>query len=162
MQWQWENQIITLSKIHRNFFEYEDLINQDIMYNTHFCYIEKNDAMNYNIQFSNLCNKFVKFFEKLRTKNQYDSTKYRKYREYMNYWVAYKLRVSGLPDSLNPKFYELLKNNYRECAPGGALYNKIYQIQDKNFNNMDIIFILYRIYSELKANYDSVCQKFYD
>ncbi|SBT75083.1 PIR protein [Plasmodium ovale] len=146
----------------QEFFQNEEQIDENVALNAHFCYTEENDALNYNIQFRNLCNKFVKLFEKLRTMNQYDSTKYRKYREYMNYWIAYKLRVTGLPNSLNPKFYEFLKNKYKECAPGGDLYNKIYQIHDRNFNNMDIIYKLYRIYYDLKAYNNVKCQNFYE
>ncbi|SBT55186.1 PIR Superfamily Protein [Plasmodium ovale wallikeri] len=145
----------------QEFLQYEELINQDIMYNAHFCYIKKNDALNYNILFSKLCNKFVNLFEKLRIEHLSDSTKYRKYREYLNYWIAYKLRVSGLPDILSPKFYDLLKSNYRECAPDGELYNKIYQIHDRNFNNMDIIYTLYRIYYELKSYNNVKCKEFH-
>ncbi|SBT72205.1 PIR protein [Plasmodium ovale] len=146
----------------QEFFQSEDLIDDSIALNAHFCYTKKNDALNYNIQFSKLCNKFVKYFEKLRSEHLSDSTKYKKYSEYLNYWIAYKLRVTGLPDDLNPKFYELLKNNYTQFAAHGELYNKIYQIKEQNFKNMDIIYTLYRKYYELKANDDSVCQKFYD
>ncbi|SBS91853.1 PIR Superfamily Protein [Plasmodium ovale curtisi] len=146
----------------QDFFQNEDQIDENIAYDAQFCYIKKNDALDYNIQVSYLCNKFVKFFEKLRTQYFYDSTKYRKYLEYLNYWIAYKLRVIALPDSLNPKFYELLKNNYKEFAEGGELYNKIYQIEEKYFKNMDMIHTLYRKYYDLKANDDLVCQKFYD
>ncbi|SBT84816.1 PIR protein [Plasmodium ovale] len=149
-------------EIAQEFFQNEDLIDDDIAFNAHFCYTMENDALNYNIQFRKLCNKFVKYFEKLRIEHLSDSTKYRKYREYLNYWIAYKLRVGGLPDSLNPKFYELLKNNYSECAEGGDLYNKIYQIEDKYFNNMDMIHTLYRKYYDLKDNDDLACQNFYE
>lgn len=79
----------------------------------------------------------------------------------MNYWVAYKLRVTSLPYNLNPKFYDLIKNNYWECASGGELYNKIYKIQDKNFNNMDIIYKLYRSYYDLKDYNNVKCKKFH-
>lgn len=57
----------------------------------------------------------------------------------MNYSLAYKLRDVGLPDNLNPKFYEVLENNYKEFKTYDELNGKTYQIQDNTFNNMHML-----------------------
>lgn len=69
----------------QKFIQNEDPINQNITYNANFCYIKKNYALSNNIQLSHLCYKFVKFFQKLNTAYNNNSTKYCKYREYLNY-----------------------------------------------------------------------------
>ncbi|SBT55342.1 PIR Superfamily Protein [Plasmodium ovale wallikeri] len=145
------------------YLQKEDLIKpNDDTYNTFFCF-KPNDLpfmSEHNVM--NICKKFVIFFENLKDAYRQDTTKYSKYREYMNYWLTYKLVSIAFPDKDKPKFYEFIQSNYSLFSSDVELYDKIYQIKGSNFNNMYILYELYRLYHELENNNLNKCKNFYE
>ncbi|SBS89139.1 PIR Superfamily Protein [Plasmodium ovale curtisi] len=141
----------------------EFIISKDyVTHKGNFCYTQENDAFKSYFNVRRICEIFIKFFEELKSLYHNDQTKYSKYREYLNYWINYKLVTNSFPDEHKPKFYEFIRNNYREFAPNGELKNNIYQIEDKSFNNMYILYELYRLYYELENNNQQKCMEFYE
>ncbi|SBT02353.1 PIR Superfamily Protein [Plasmodium ovale curtisi] len=151
-------------------FEYleEYLLKEDLIkpnhdtYNTVFCFMPSDLPFMSKHDVMNICKKFVIFYEKLKDAYQHDTTKYSKYREYLNYWLTYKLVSIAFPDKDKPKFYEFIQSNYNLFSPDGELYGKIYHIKDSNFNNMYILYELYRLYHELEDNNLKKCKNFYE
>ncbi|SBT56982.1 PIR Superfamily Protein [Plasmodium ovale wallikeri] len=144
------------------YFQNEDLIeDNNFTHNATFCYVQENENFKSNYQLTKLCEKFVKFFEKLKSLYKDDATQYHKYREYLNYWLTYKLMTIAFPKKDKPEFFQIIQNNCDNVAPDGELKDKIYQIKEKDFENMDIIYILYRIYYELKSYNDVKCKEFH-
>ncbi|SBT84355.1 PIR protein [Plasmodium ovale] len=161
--------ILSFSINYDIFENVEEYLQNEVLNNTNyvthkgnFCYLTNENALKSNIQVLSLCEKFVNFFEKLKSLYELNKTKYSKYREYLNYWIKYKLITISFPDEHKPKFYEFIQDNYNVFAPNGELYNKIYQIHDKSFNNMYILYELYRLYYELENNNQNKCEKFYE
>ncbi|SBT71941.1 PIR protein [Plasmodium ovale] len=145
------------------YLQKEFIISKDyVTHKGNFCYTKENGAFKSYFRVRSICEIFVKFFEELKSLYQNDQTKYSKYREYLNYWINYKLINNSFPDEHKPKFYEFIRNNYREFAPNGELKNNIYQIEDKSFNNMYLLYELYRLYYELENNNQPKCEKFYE
>lgn len=108
-----------------------------------------------------LCEKFVIFFQKLKSFYQYMPTQFSKYVEYLNYWTVYKLEAICFLNNLKPKFYKFLSDSYKFFAPGDEIIVKIYQIQYKTANNIHILYELYRIYYEIKDKTDKKFQEFH-
>ncbi|SBT84519.1 PIR protein [Plasmodium ovale] len=145
------------------YLQKEDLIKpNDDTYNTFFCFRPSDLPFMSEHNVMNICKKFVIFFEKLKDAYRHDTTKYSKYREYLNYWLTYKLVSIAFPDRDKPKFYEFIQSNYNLFSADGELYDKIYQIKDSNFNNMYILYELYRLYHELEDNNLNKCKNFYE
>ncbi|SBT73745.1 PIR protein [Plasmodium ovale] len=145
------------------YLQKEDLIKpNDDTYNTIFCFKPSDLPFMSKHNVMNICKNFVIFFEKLKDAYHQDTTKYSKYREYLNYWLTYKLVSIAFPDKDKPKFYEFIRNNYNIFSPDGELYDKIYQIQDSNFNNIYVLYELYRLYHELEDNNLNKCKNFYE
>ncbi|SBT83414.1 PIR protein [Plasmodium ovale] len=144
------------------YFQNEDLIeDSNFNYNARFCYLQENETFKSNFQVIKLCEKFVKFFEKLKSLYKDDGTKYHKYREYLNYWLTYKLMTIAVPKKDKPEFFKIIQSNCDKLAPDGELKDKIYQITENDFDNMDIIYKLYRIYYELKSYNNVKCEEFH-
>ncbi|SBS84740.1 PIR Superfamily Protein [Plasmodium ovale curtisi] len=145
------------------YLQKEDLIKpNDDTYNTFFCFRPSDLPFMSEHNVMNIFKKFVIFFEKLKDAYRHDTTKYSKYREYLNYWLTYKLVSIAFPDRDKPKFYEFIQSNYNLFSADGELYDKIYQIKDSNFNNMYILYELYRLYHELEDNNLNKCKNFYE
>ncbi|SBT58181.1 PIR Superfamily Protein [Plasmodium ovale wallikeri] len=68
----------------------------------------------------------------------------------------------AFPNKKKNLFFQIIQSNCDKLIPKGELKDKIYQIGEKYFDNMDKIYKLYRIHYELKANDDTKCQNFYD
>lgn len=66
----------------------------------------------------------------------------------------------GFPNKKKPQFFQIIQSKCDKLMPKGELKDKIYQIGKKYFDNMDIIYKLYRIYNELKTNDNTKCQNF--
>ncbi|SBS99753.1 PIR Superfamily Protein [Plasmodium ovale curtisi] len=128
-----------------------------------FCNNEENSALKSN-QAVQLCKKFVKYFEILNS--AYDdaenSPTFKKYPEYLNYWLNHKLRSISLPEDDTPKFYQNIQENYKECQTKGKLNDKIYQIKKINFNRMNVLYELYKIYYQLKNNSNLECHNYHE
>ncbi|SBS95963.1 PIR Superfamily Protein [Plasmodium ovale curtisi] len=90
--------------------------------------VEKNEAFEFNFELRNIFKTFLIFSEKLKSVYQYYANKYSKYRECLNYWLAYKLKAIDLHNNLKPVFYKLLKDNYNKFASEDEINDKIFQI----------------------------------
>ncbi|SBT74262.1 PIR protein [Plasmodium ovale] len=149
-------------------FEYsEDYFNKEALidsiphpHDANFCYISGNSDILSNSDLMNLCKKFVIFLEKLQAEYPNDTTKYSKYREYLNFWLTYKLTATGKSNEYITKFYEFIQNNYKAFPPDGELKRKIYHIKGTIFNNMSVLYELYRLYYEIKIKSQEKCPKF--
>ncbi|SBS99318.1 PIR Superfamily Protein [Plasmodium ovale curtisi] len=130
-------------------------------YDANFCYISENSNFKPNYSLMKLCKNFVIFLEKLQTEYPNDTTKYSKYREYLNFWLTYKLTSTGQSDNYITEFYKFMQNNYKAFPPDGELKRKIYHIKGKSFNNMSILYDLYRLYYEIKHKSLEKCEKFH-
>ncbi|SBS91745.1 PIR Superfamily Protein, partial [Plasmodium ovale curtisi] len=130
-------------------------------YNANFCYRTENPDFKHNLDLMNLCKNFVVFLEKLQAAYENDTTKYSKYIEYLNFWLTYKSTATGKSDDYITKFYEFIQNNYKAFPPDGELKRKIYHIKGKSFNNMSILYDLYRLYYEIIHKSQEKCDKFH-
>ncbi|SBT52895.1 PIR Superfamily Protein [Plasmodium ovale wallikeri] len=145
-----------------DYFQNEALINfSDHPFNANFCYMTENPDFKHNLDLMNLCKDFVIFLEKLQADYLNDRIKYNKYREYLNFWLTYKLTSTGKTQTVITKFYEFIRNNYEAFPLDGELKGKIYNIKDKSFNNMSILYELYRLYYEIKDKSQEKCEKFH-
>ncbi|SBS95889.1 PIR Superfamily Protein [Plasmodium ovale curtisi] len=144
-----------------DYFQNETLINlSDHSHNANFCYVSENSDFLSNSYLLNLCKNFVIFLEKLQDKYANDTTKYSKYREYLNFWLTYKLTATGKPNDYISKFYEFIQNNYEAFPQDGELKRKIYHIKGMRFNNMSILYELYKLYYEIKVKSQEKCPNF--
>ncbi|SBT00726.1 PIR Superfamily Protein, partial [Plasmodium ovale curtisi] len=145
-----------------DYFQNEALIdNIAHPYNANFCYISENSDFQPNYSLMNLCKNFVIFLEKLQTEYPNDTTKYSKYREYLNFWLTYKLTSTGQSDNYITEFYKFMQNNYTAFALDVELKRMIYHIKGKSFNNMSILYDLYRLYYEIKHKSLEKCERFH-
>ncbi|SBT55813.1 PIR Superfamily Protein [Plasmodium ovale wallikeri] len=146
-----------------DYFNKEALIDSILHpYDANFCYTSGNSDFQPDYSLMNLCKNFVIFLEKLQTDYPNDTTEYSKYREYLNFWLSYKLTATGKSNDYITKFYEFIQNNYKAFPPDGELKRKIYHIKGNNFNNMSILYDLYRLYYEIKHISQEKCEKFHE
>ncbi|SBS92902.1 PIR Superfamily Protein [Plasmodium ovale curtisi] len=146
-----------------DYFQNEALVNfNSHTHNANFCYTTENTNFKTNLDLMNLCKDFIMFLEKLQDEYMNDTTKYSKYREYVNFWLTYKLTATGKPDDYITEFYEFIQNDYKAFPQDGELKSKIYHIKGKSFNNMSILYELYKLYYEIKDKSQEKCPNFHE
>ncbi|SBT73486.1 PIR protein [Plasmodium ovale] len=144
-----------------DYFQNEAFIKRSVHpHNANFCYRMDNPDFKYNLYLMNLCKDFVIFLQKLQADYQNDTTKYSKYREYLNLWLTYNLTSSGQSDNYITEFYKFMKNNYEAFSLDSELKRKIYHIKGTIFNNMSVLYELYRLYYEIKVKSQEKCPNF--
>lgn len=80
-----------------------------------FCEHEFYDSNNNpDYGFVNTCKRFVTLFDTLmeNCSNDVNLVKERKYPEFMNFWINYKLKETGYSEKEQRQFYEKMASNY--------------------------------------------------
>ncbi|SBS90414.1 PIR Superfamily Protein [Plasmodium ovale curtisi] len=108
-----------------------------------------------------VCEKFKYFYNFLLTKNKPKKSEYLDDNDFLflNYWLNFKLRNNNIIYKLTVEdFYEEM--NYREIDfISDTFKEKIYEIEDADFNNMILLNDLHDNHSEIFQNTMSIKEK---
>ncbi|SBT52194.1 PIR Superfamily Protein [Plasmodium ovale wallikeri] len=127
------------------YFQNEYHINKSVhLHYANFCYRTENPHFKSNLYLTNLCKKCVIILEKLKAEYSNGTAKYSKYSDYLNFWLTYKLTITCKFRTYITQFYEFIKNNYKAFSSNVLLKSKIYHIKCTTFNNMNVLYELYR------------------
>ncbi|CAI7719045.1 hypothetical protein PVPAM_060005400 [Plasmodium vivax] len=123
--------------------------------NSTFC-DEINCQTNKLEQIKMICKMFVSLYN--NTKTQCRSSKSNqdcsKYPEFMNFWLNYELNRAGYSDIEQRQFYNEMTLNNNKFQNDNMLQVKLSVIMEKYFNNMNILYQLYKmIYSSSELKY---------
>ncbi|KNA01714.1 hypothetical protein PVNG_04740 [Plasmodium vivax North Korean] len=107
-------------------------------------------------QIKRICKMFVSLYN--NTKTQCRSSKSNqdcsKYPEFMNFWLNYELNRAGYSDIEQRQFYNEMTLNNNKFQNDNMLQVKLSVIMEKYFNNMNILYQLYKmIYSSSELKY---------
>ncbi|KMZ96112.1 hypothetical protein PVNG_05880 [Plasmodium vivax North Korean] len=117
----------------------------------------KNEA-----QIIDICKMFVSLYNNTMTEcdNNLSKPECKKYPEFMNFWLNYKLKETGYSETEQSQFYKEITDNYDKFKKEDILKNNLYVIVEKYFNNMNTLYKLYKmLYSPSKAKYKN-CDDF--
>ncbi|SBT00865.1 PIR Superfamily Protein [Plasmodium ovale curtisi] len=137
---------------------YEDHIEKDFLNGKHrnACSSSLPDAEDSNSEFAkDICAKFKHFYDfiiltkgesKPKSLDNKDFT-------YLNYWLNSKLRINTISSHINVNdIHNKLKNCDSEIAGKGKFEGNLYEIEDEDFENMNLLNKLHNSHSEIFNN----------
>ncbi|SBT55235.1 PIR Superfamily Protein [Plasmodium ovale wallikeri] len=130
-------------------------------YKNTFCY-HLFTILNLSIESVNICKDFVNFFTLLNT--EYSGAPItgasNKYPEFLNFLLNRQHRDRNISSNEKASICQILNTNYHELGAESKLNHKISIIDESYFNQLNLLYELYKIHDALKSGIMECCSNF--